>query len=234
MEIVKIIVTSLISLVILFALTKLMGNRQIAHLTMFDYIVSISIGSIAAEMATDLENPAESATAMIVYGVAAVIISVITSKSMKARRLIFGKTTVLMKDGVLYRENFKRAHFDLNEFLMQSRTAGYFELSEIKAALLESNGQISFMPYPHKRPVTAADLKTVPEQDFLHYNVIMDGVVLEKNLRAAGFDAEWLKNELELQNIKDIKKVFLAVVDESGTLDVFENTNKRQKNDFFE
>lgn len=234
MEIIKVIGTSLLSLVILFALTKLMGNRQIAHLTMFDYVISISIGSIAAELATELEKPLQSAVAMIVYGVVAVIISVVTSKSMKARRLIFGKTIVLMKDGKLYRENFKHAHFDLSEFLMQSRTAGYFELKEIKSALLEANGQISFMPYPHKRPVTAADLKTVPESDYLHYNVIMDGIVLEENLHAAGFDRKWLQNELRLQDIKDIKKIFLATVDESGALDIFENLNTRQKNDFFE
>ena len=88
MEIIKVIITSVVSLIVLFLLTKLVGNKQLSELNMFDYIVSITIGSIAAEMATELENPEQPLTAMIVYAVISFAVSVASSKSIALRRLI--------------------------------------------------------------------------------------------------------------------------------------------------
>lgn len=99
MDYIKIILTSLFSLAALFALTKLVGNKQMSELTMFDYIIGISIGSIAAEMATELEEPMKPLTSMIIYALVSGLISVATSKSMKLRRFFFGRSTVLMRNG---------------------------------------------------------------------------------------------------------------------------------------
>ena len=122
MHIFKIIYLSFGSLVILFILTKLMGNREMSQLTMFDYIVGITIGSIAAEMATSLENDfMEPVVAMIVYGLITISISYITSKSLKLRRFFNGKAKILLDNGKLYRKNFKSSKIDLNDFLMECR-----------------------------------------------------------------------------------------------------------------
>ena len=108
MDIIKIITLSLGSLVILFLLTKLMGNREMSQLTMFDYIVGITIGSIAAEMSTSLENNfIEPIVAMIVYGLVTVLISYLTCKSLSIRRFFNGKAKILLDNGKLYRKNFK-------------------------------------------------------------------------------------------------------------------------------
>ena len=122
MHIFKIIYLSFGSLVILFILTKLMGNREMSQLTMFDYIIGITIGSIAAEMATSLENDfMEPVVAMIVYGLITISISYITSKSLKLRRFFTGKSKILLDNGKLYRKNFKSSKIDLNDFLMECR-----------------------------------------------------------------------------------------------------------------
>lgn len=122
MDILKIISLSLGSLVILFLLTKLMGNKELSQLTMFDYIVGITIGSIAAEMSTSLENDfLEPVVAMVVYGLITVLISYITSKSLNMRRFFNGKSKVLLDNGKLYRKNFKASNLDINEFLMECR-----------------------------------------------------------------------------------------------------------------
>lgn len=82
----KVILVTLVSIVFLFLLTKLMGNKQIAQLNLFDYIVGITIGSIAAEMATDIDkDPWGCALAMAIYALVAVAISVATNKSLRAR-----------------------------------------------------------------------------------------------------------------------------------------------------
>ena len=135
LEILKVIITSIVSIIVLFLLTKLVGNKQLSELNMFDYIVSITIGSIAAEMATELENPEQPLVAMVVYGVISFIVSICCSKSLRVRRLIFGHSVVLMQNGKLYRENFKKCRLDLNEFLMQCRLDGYYDLSAIDTAV---------------------------------------------------------------------------------------------------
>ncbi len=225
---------SLFSLVTLFVLTKLMGKKQVSELTMFDYVIGISIGSIAAEMATELENPIKPLVAMFIYAVASVAVSLATSKSLKARRLLFGKTTVLIKNGRLLRKNFKKSHIDLSEFLMQCRSAGYFNISDINIAVLEPSGKLSLLPFSEKRPATPEDLKLVPSPDSLCFNVIMDGHIMPENLKATGFDEKWLRAELKCQNAGSPEGVFLATLDYNGTLSVFKNSDEEITNDCFE
>jgi uncharacterized membrane protein YcaP (DUF421 family) len=142
MDFIKISVLSLTSLIVLFILTKLMGNKEMSQLSMFDYIIGITIGSIAAEMSTALEDEFwQPLLAMFIYALVSIIISFISSKSLKFRRIVTGTTLVLLDNGKLYYKNFKKAKLDLDEFLMLCRVNGYFNLSDIQTALLESNGK---------------------------------------------------------------------------------------------
>ena len=234
MDYITVIITSFVSLFVLFLLTKLIGNKQLSELTMFDYIVSITIGSIAAEMATELETPERPLIAMCVYAFVSFTISLLVSKSLKLRRLLFGHSVVLMHSGKLYRKNFKKANLDLNEFLMQARLAGYFDLSTVDTAIMEASGKISFMPYAAKRPATPEDLNLVPNADAVFFNVIMDGKVLTENLKYAGRDRNWLSNELKVQGIKSPLEVFLAILDNNGQLNVFKNYDYEETNDYYE
>lgn len=211
MEYIKIIVLSLGSIVALFILTKLMGQKELSQLSIFDYVIGITIGSIAAEMATSLEdNFMEPLIAMIVYALVTVIISLVNTKFVKARPLFSGETLILYDNGTLFRDNFKKAKLDLNEFLMQCRTSGFFSLSDIKTALLEENGKISFLPLADKRPVNANDLNIKPVEDNVVTNIIIDGRIMIQNLTELGFDEPWLYSELQKQGITKIDNVFLA------------------------
>ena len=125
--------TSAASIVVLFLLTKLMGSKQVSQMTMFDYVVGITIGSSAAELATELEAPVRPLVAMVVYGAAAVLISLVTSKSIRARSIFTGKPLVLLEDGVIYRKNLEKARLDLSEFLTYCRIGGWFDLNQLHA-----------------------------------------------------------------------------------------------------
>jgi uncharacterized membrane protein YcaP (DUF421 family) len=160
-----IFLTTLASIAVMFLLTKLMGAKQVSQMTMFDYVVGITIGSIAAELATELENPEQPLIAMILYGVAAYGISVWTTKSLKVRGFFTGKPLTLMDNGVIYRKNLKKARMDLNEFLTFCRMDGYFDLSQIQTAILEHNGHVSFLIKEPNRPATPEDLKLTPPAD---------------------------------------------------------------------
>ncbi|MBR1802674.1 MAG: DUF421 domain-containing protein [Clostridia bacterium] len=226
MEIIKIIMLSLGSMIVLFILTKIMGQREMSQLSIFDYIISITIGSIAAEMATSLEdNFIQPLVAMIVYALVTLITSVLNNKFVKLRPILSGRTLILYDNGTLFKDNFKKAKIDLNEFLVQCRTSGFFNLSDVKTALLEENGKISFLPYADRRPANPSDFNIKPKEDNMVTNLILDGKVMENNLQELGFDKIWLNEMLQKQGITKINCIFLATYDGDGNLSVY-LTNK--------
>lgn len=212
MDLLKIALTSIASVVALFLLTKLMGNKQLSQLSMFDYIIGISIGSIAAEFATELENPERTLLAMVIYAVSAYLVSLMTNKSTRLRKLINGKPMILFDKGKLYRENFKKARIDLTDFLTHCRSQGYFDLSQVQTAVFEFNGSISILPAEKYRPLEPSDMNLDPVQQEVLVNVILDGHVNEENLKHTGNNLVWLNNQLREQGYHSPEEIFLATV----------------------
>ena len=212
MDILKVVLTSVASVVTLFLLTKLMGNKQLSQLSMFDYIIGISIGSIAAEFATEIENPERTLIAMIIYAVIAFCVSIVTGKSPRARKIVNGKPLILFDKGKLYRENFKKARIDLSDFLTHCRNLGYFDLSQVQTAVFEYNGSISVLPVEQNRPLQPTDVNIQPVQQELLVNVILDGHINEPNLKHTGNDKTWLDKELHNQGYHNAKEIFLGAV----------------------
>ena len=159
MEYLTICYQALFSIIALMTLTKFMGYRQVSQFSMFDYINGITIGSIAAEMAIDLEgNFMKPLVAMIVYTAVVILLSRLSQKSIKLRRLINGKAITIYQDGQIYNENLHKAKMNVDEFLVECRVNGYFDLSQIDSAVLEPNGKISILPVTKNRPATLKDL----------------------------------------------------------------------------
>lgn len=231
MQYLKVVLTTVLSVVLLFIITRLIGYRQLSELSLFDYINGITIGSIAAELAT-CENGEviPISIAMIIYGIFSILVALLTDKSMSMRKLFIGNPTLLMKNGRLYYEGFRKSRLDVNEFLMKCRNNGYFDITQIDTAILEPNGRVSFLPVSQDRPVTPKDMKISVKQDALVANVIIDGKVIDKSLNAIEKDRKWLKDRLKNQNYTDYSKILLASCDESGKITVFEKIDKQGKN----
>lgn len=211
MDIVKLILTALLSVAALFIITKIMGHKQVAQLDFFDYISGITIGSIGAELATELEEPYQPLIALAIYGLASVVLNLLTHKFPRTRKYINGTPTILMNEGKLYRKNFKKAKLDLSEFMLLCRELGYFELDEIQVAVFEHNGKLSILPKSAHRPATPEDLKITAKATHIGTELIMDGRVMGENLSRIGRDENWLKKELSLQGHNSEKKIFLAI-----------------------
>lgn len=235
MEIIHAILTALGSIVTLFILSKLMGNREMSQLTMFDYINGITIGSIAAEMATteftDITKPF---VAMIVYALVVILISEVTNKSIKLRRILTGKASILYDNGTLYEKSLRKAKLDMGEFLSQCRIAGHFDLSTVQTIILEPNGKLSILPKSDERPLTGKDMKLSISQEYLVANVIIDGNIMHENLKHTGKNETWLNNQLHAHSITNIKDVFLATCDRNDTLHVYKKTNNLECFDILE
>ena len=221
MEIIQVLLTSLLSVGALFVIAKIMGHKQMSQLDCFDYISGITIGSIAAELATELEAPMNPLIAIAVYGVVAILLSKITSLFPMTRKYINGTPTILMNNGKLYRENLKKAKLDLSEFMVMCRQQGYFDLNDIQTAVFEFNGKLSILPISQKRPANPQDLNLSPAPEYIQTEVIMDGRVLEENLKQMGLDDKWLQKQLTAQGYKKPQEVFLALCDENNQLTIF-------------
>lgn len=231
-EIWYIVCLSLGSIAAIFLLTKLMGYRQMSQMSMFDYIIGITIGSIAAEMSTSLEeNFVQPLTAMIVYSVVSIFLAIWSSKSIKARRIIEGSPIVLLNNGHLYRKNLKKAKMDVSEFLVQCRVNGYFDISKLECAVLEGNGKISFLPKAAERPVTPNDMQMNPQEEFIVVNVILDGKIMSENLKHTGNDEKWLQQQIRAQGVDKTEDVLLATCDFYNNVTVYPKVCKKDVKD---
>lgn len=233
-ELFKVAILSVVSLIVLFLLCKLIGKRQIGQLTMFDYVNSITIGSIAAELATNLENWEQPLLALVLYGLLTALIDWSTCKSLILRKFFNGRPSMLYEDGKLYQMNLIKAKLDLGEFLAQCRLAGYFDLNQLQSVLLEPNGQMSFLPKAGERPVTPTDLNLQPQEETPFINVIADGNVLYQNLKAMGKDDIWLEKQLHSQDIGQTSEVFLGVCDRAGTFYAWRRQKEEPNPEIFE
>ena len=211
MEIIKVILTAFLSVAALFIITKIMGHKQVAQLDFFDYVSGITIGSIGAELATELEEPYKPLIALAVYGLASMVLNLLAHKIPRTRKYINGTPTILLNEGKLYRKNLKKAKLDLSEFLLLCREQGYFDLDEIQTAVFEHNGQLSILPKAASRPATPEDLKITAKPTHIGVEVIMDGRVMGENLLRVGRDQSWLTKQLKLQGRKEAREIFLAV-----------------------
>ena len=207
----------------LFIAAKLIGHKQIAQLDFFDYITGITIGSIAAEMATELEEPWKPFIAILIYAGVTLLFSVVTNKFPRTRRYLYGSSTILMDHGKLYRGNLKKAKLDLEEFLTMCRQQGYFDLTSIQTAIFEFNGRLTILPVSTQRPATPGDMNLSPEQELLFTELIMDGRILESNLQRMGLNLTWLDRQLKQRGIHSAQDVFLAICDRNRKLLIYEN-----------
>lgn len=213
MPVLTLCLTTVGSFAILFLSAKIIGHKQIAQLDFFDYITGITIGSIAAEMATELEEPWKPLLAMVIYGGITLSLSLISSRFPRSRKYLNGTPTILLDHGKLYYENMKKARLDLSEFLVLCRQQGYFDLTSIQTAIFEYNGKLTILPVTTQRPVTPQDMALTPDQELMFTELIMDGRILEDNLKRMGLDRTWLEKQLEQRHISTAKEVFLAVCD---------------------
>ncbi len=220
---------AIFSLITLYLVTKLIGKKQVSELSLFDYVISISIGNFAAEMTMNLDTQSINGfVSVVTFGLIGTLVSILTMKSISLRRFFMGTPTIIIDNGKFVYKNMKRTKIDMNDFLQTARIAGYFDINQIKYALMEANGQISFLPKEEYLPVTNKNMKLNIQKEGLCANVIIDGKIMEKNLSKIKKDEKWLVKSLDVKGYKNINEILLATVDINEKLTVFlkhENDN---------
>ena len=226
---------TILVLIILFFITKMMGKKQISELNFFDYIVGITIGSIAADISLDIEkNMIAGIAALFIYGFISYIISFVSIKSILARRFFIGVPTVLVEKGKIIESGLKKSKIDVNDLLMEARENGYFNLDKIDYALMEVNGNISFLPKEKEKPVTKRDMKIKCSNEGLTVNAIIDSKYMVNNMKAINKDKEWLDHELKVNGYDNYDNILLAMINNNYKVTIYEKNVKPDKNTVLE
>lgn len=236
MFLLKAFFTALFSFIALLLLVKMLGNKQVTQMTMFDYVIGITLGSIGAELAIadEMKVFLIVLVAMITYSLFALLISIVTLKSIKIRRLFSGTSMILIEKGLIYKKNLRKCKLELNDVLTLARNQGYFNIADIEYAIMENNGKVSFLQKSSARPVTCSDMNIITQPDSLVCNVIIDGKVMPQNLRHSGKDNAWLDQQLKAQGYNDYKDIMLATIDGNDNLCVYKAVNEENDTDVFD
>ncbi len=210
-----VLIDSAVAFLYLFVISKLLGKKQIAQLEFIDYTVGISLGSIAAEMATNTEVPFYYfLIAMTIFFLFAVLVAVVGRKTTFLKRLLKGKPTTLIYDGKINYKELKKNKIDVNDLLSMLREKGYFDIADVAYAVFEPSGKLSVLPVGAQKPLVMEDLdndKIKPAQ--LEDILVVDGVLSRSGLNNAGKDDRWLFERLGVTDVKDLKDILLCVYD---------------------
>jgi len=216
---------SVMFVIFLFFVTKVLGKKQIAQLSFFEYVTGITIGSIAAESIMGLDG--NMFLGLLGIGIVSLIPflgGLISLKSKKFRDFTEGKGTIFIKDGKVMEDNLKKERYTVDELLELLRNKDVFQVSDVQFAILEATGDLSVMLKKENQPLTPKDLNMKVASIKEPQTVIMDGKILDEPLATIGYSRRWLKTELEKLGVT-IENVFIGQVNSYGelTVDVFDD-----------
>lgn len=222
---IEVIIRSFTLLIILFLLTKWLGKKQFSQLSLFEYVIGITIGSIAAEISTGLEsNYYVGVMGLIVWTAIPFIVNLATMKNKKFRDFIEGKASVIIKDGKIQEENLAKEKYTVDDLLELLRKKDAYRVADVEFAILEANGDLNVLLKKEKQPLTPKQLGITVAAEKEPQTVIMEGEIMDEPLAESGYNRQWLEAELEKLNVT-VDNVFIGQVDHFGelTVDIYDD-----------
>ncbi len=197
-----------------------MGKEQIAHLTFFDYIVGITIGSIAAALTTNPQDPfLPGLLGLVIWGLLPILIGMITLKWVPIRKIIEGEPVVIIQNGKIDEEAMSRQRLNYDDLLMLLREQKVFNIHDVENAIYERNGQFSIQMKSQQQPVTPKDLNLSTQYKGLPTTIIEDGTILTNRLKEISLSKDWLLKKLQKEHgVKTVDEVSMAQLDTAGNL----------------
>ena len=197
---------------------RLLGKHQIGQLEPSELVLTLIIADLASVPMQDNGIPLLSGLIpIVVLLVMSTILSVLCTKSLRFRALLCGKPTIVVENGSVLQDQLKSSRLTIDELLEELRIQGYTDIRTIKFALLETNGQLSVLPYASEKPATAAQMGISTQETGLPIVLVSDGHLLEHNLKGRGYESVWLEKQLASHGLTAPQQAFLLTVDETGT-----------------
>lgn len=218
-ELAHVLVRGLVGFFLMLILARIMGKKQITQITYYEYIVGISVGSIAAELTFSPHiRMSNFILGMIIWSVIPLILAKAELKSPKFRTLLEGKPTTLVSDGKILENNMRKVNLTIDEMMILLRQQSVFKLSDVQSATMEKNGQVTVLKKRELQPLTPKDIGMDVKKETQPRIVVIDGNLMEKSLIDYGFTKEWLLSEINKQGAKGFSDVFMAQIDSMGNV----------------
>ena len=196
---------------------RLMGKRQVGELEPSELVLALLIADLAAVPMQDFGIPLLTGLIPILTLLCLTMaLSVLTMRSVRFRAVLCGRPSVIVENGKLRQSEMKKNRFTLDELMEELRMQGITDLSTVKYAILETNGQVSVLPYAAQQPVTAQQMGLTPQEPGLPMVIINDGRLITRSLHSRGLNEEWLEKQLRQHHVKGTQDVFLLTVDEEN------------------
>lgn len=214
------ILRTLLGFSVLFFLTRILGKKQLSQMTFFTYITGIALGNIAGDMVVHRDiKLVDGITGITLWAFLTLTIEYIALKSAKARILLDGEPTIIIKQGKINEKAMKSNKLNMDDLTMLLRIKNIFSITEVDYAILEPNGQISVLKKVENENVTNknAGIPLTPRR-FLPSELVVDGRLVKKNLTELSLSEDWLANELRKKGISRFEEVFYAELQSDGTV----------------
>lgn len=215
----------------LLVFTRILGKTQVGQLTFYEYVSGITIGSLAANIAAaDVDKVWNHYYDLVLFVILTYAVSVITVKSRPLRKLMDGSPTIVVENGSIIEENMHKLRYDLDELQGQLREQGVLDSAEVQYAILETTGKLSVIKKTDYQPLTKSDFNIHLPDPVFPVELIMDGVIIERNLNRQNHSKAWLEQQLTERNIHDISEVTYAGIDSKGQLFINGKTHSNYSN----
>ncbi|MBS4173102.1 DUF421 domain-containing protein [Bacillus sp. FJAT-49736] len=221
----NIVIRSFSLLIVLFLLTKILGKKQISQLSLFEYVVGITIGNIAAQTSTGVkDNFFHGICSLLVWTIIPLAISMSTLKNKKMREMLEGKATVVIKDGKIQEDNLNKEKYSVDNLMELLRKKNAFNIADVEFAVLEPSGDLSVLLKKESQPITPKDIRLVVPSEKVPQTVIMEGKILDEPLGLTGYNRAWIETELQKLNVA-LDNVVIGQIDSYGklTVDIYDD-----------
>lgn len=209
---------AIILYLIVLIVMRLMGKREIGQLQPFELAISIMIADLASIPMTEIGIPIfNGITPILGLLVMHLIISVVNLKSLKAREIICGKPNILIYRGKINEKALKKERFTINELQERLRGNNVVNLGDVEYAILETSGEVTVIQKPEKRNTIPEDFNIVPDYEGISYDLVVDGKIMDENLKKLGKNYQWLKKQVEKFNIRP-EEALVVTIDAKGQI----------------
>ena len=209
---------SIVLYIIVLIVMRLMGKREIGQLQPFELAISIMIADLATIPMTEIGIPIFNGIIPILgLLLMHLIISIINLKSLKGREIICGKPTILIYRGKIDEKALKKERFTINELQEKLRGNNIVNLGDVEYAILETSGEVTIIQKPEKRGTIPEDFNIKPDYEGIPYDLVIDGKIMNKNLKILGKNYSWLKKQVEKFGIKP-EEALVVTIDGKGQI----------------
>lgn len=223
---IEVILQTFLAFFAILFITRILGRKQLAQLTVHEYINGITFGSIAAALATDINQRTwHHLIGLSIFGLLTYGLSYVCMKNRNASRVLEGESILIIENGRILEDNLKKFHYTVDDLNHLLRKKDIFYIQDVKYGILETTGEISVMKVPEKDYIKASDMSVKPKDEDIPSEIIIAGQIIYENLKKRNVTIKWLLSQLKQMGIKDIREIYFGSVDKDLNiyLDKFED-----------